>query len=208
MSPLEQITTSLNDHRDSYEYMRKLATANQMAYRAFLQFYRDYCPSTSPNLVQQQHPDAQSLSASITRNSREVIALWQTGTSATDIDTMYQLYVHDLEAGRTDPYIVTEKAVLDTKNGDFRQYVGDATAIQLKARKNDGSTCDNTVELLLTNRGSLWNSCAYSAAQTPADVRLLPYAVAHQLRSPMSIHYCGQAALRNLTLLPDQLDQS
>lgn len=204
MSSFEQITSALNDHHDTHEYMRKLALADQLAYRAFLQFYVDYCPSPHNGAMQRSHPNAQLLSASIAKNSREVITLWQTAnTPTTDLNDMYQLRVHDLEAGKSDRYHITQKTVLDTKNGDFRQYIGDATAIEFEAERSDATAI--AASLLVTNRGSLWRSSAYGAPQVPADVRLLPYEIAHQLRQPSSLHYVGKKALQGAVLLPDEL---
>lgn len=201
MSSFEQITSALNDHHDTHEYMRKLALADQLAYRAFLQFYVDYCPSPHSGVMQQSHPNAQLLSASIVKNSREVITLWQTANTPTsDINDTYQLRVHDLTAGQSNRYHITQKTILDTKNGDFQQYIGDATAIEFEAEHSDAAA-----SLLVTNRGSLWRSSAYGAPQVPGDVRLLPYEIAHQLRQPSSPHYVGQKALQGAVLLPDEL---
>lgn len=201
MSSFEQITSALTDYHDTHEYMRKLALADQLAYRAFLQFYVDYCPSPYEGVIQQSRPNAQSLSASITKNSREVIALWQTGnTPADNLDDLYHLRVHDLESGQNSRYTVTDKTVLDTKNGDFQQYIGDATAIEFEAE-----SADVTASLVVTNRGSLWRSSSHGSPQTPGNIRLLPYEIAHQLRQPSSPHYVGKRALRGAVLLPDEL---
>lgn len=181
MSSFEQITAASNDHYDTHEYMRKLALADQLAYRAFLQFYVDYCPSPYHGVMQKSHPNAQLLSASITKGSREVVTLWQATTmQSSDLNDTYQLRVHNLEAGEHNRYTITDKTILDTKNGDFRQYVGDATAIEFEAE------CNGTdASLLVTNRGSLWRSSDYGAPQVPGDVRLLPYEIAKRHICPI-----------------------